>query len=102
VTVHSDAGDGRAHRVALTVYVLSADRVRRTTSALHFRRAGTRRATLRLSRRARRLLAGRAFVAVTVTAQQRVGRGLRATDAGFSGATVTFGRPPTAGSRSPR
>jgi hypothetical protein len=99
VTLRSDAGDGRAHQVDLDTLVARRRKFRIGPSrVVRFRKAGTRTVTLRLSRRARRVLAGRAFAYLTVTAQQRVGRGLRLTDGAFSGGYLTFGHRP----RSPR
>jgi hypothetical protein len=93
VRIHSDAGDGRAHRVGLVVYVLGRKFVRWPHAALRFPHAGTQRLTLRLPRRVRRALSGGKLAGLDVTAQQRVGRGSRATDGGFAGAVLTFGHP---------
>jgi hypothetical protein len=99
VTVRSDAGDGRAHDVVLSSLIGRSRRLALGPSrVLRFPRAGTRGATLRLPRRVRRLLAGRAFAYVTVTARQQVGRGEDATSGAFSGADLRFGHLP----RSPR
>jgi hypothetical protein len=97
--LRSDAGDGRAHEVVLATLIGRGRRLAVGPSrVVRFRSAGSRRVTLRLPRRARGLLAGRARADVTVTAQQRVGRGIRVTDDAFSGGYLTFGHRP----RSPR
>lgn len=92
VTLRSDAGDGRAHRVRASVQVLSGPTLVRGSSArvLRFRRAGSRSFTLRLPRRAAAALAGRAEVNVYVGAEQRVGSGIRAGDGAVAGDGLRF------------
>jgi hypothetical protein len=64
--------------------------VHAATRLVRFPRAGSRRVTLRLSARGRRFL-GRRPAAIAVSVQQRVGRGVRATDGGYTSAYRRFG-----------
>jgi hypothetical protein len=89
VTVHSDAGDGRAHRLRLKVYVYTRRREHDAPQrAVSLPGAGTRHLRLELPRGAGALLAGRARVFIGVTAEQRVGSGSRATSGAFAGAVL--------------
>jgi hypothetical protein len=91
VALRSDAGDGRAHRLRVRVQVLSGrTQVASSARVLRLRRAGSRGLTLRLPRRAARVLAGRAQVSVFVTAQQRIGAGTRTADGAFAGYGLSF------------
>jgi hypothetical protein len=91
VSVRSDAGDGRAHRVRVYVLVAAGRRVRHGAArTLAFPRAERRRVTLPLPRGAERLLRARGKAYLTVVAEQRVGSGVRATLGGSGGAVLRF------------
>jgi hypothetical protein len=91
VTLRSDAGDGQAHHVRLRAEVDTRTTERggpqRVIALAH---ADTRRLTLHLSRRGRELLARSSAVSVIVTAQQRIGSGVRATSGAFAADVLTL------------
>jgi hypothetical protein len=86
VTVHSNAGDGRAHRLKVSLYTLAGRTYAGGRSQeVSLRSTGTVRVTLRLPRRAAALLAGDREIHLSVTAQQRIGSGPYVTSGAYAG-----------------
>jgi FG-GAP-like repeat len=91
VSLRSDAGDGRAHRVRLRVVVDSGQTEREgAPRTVSFPRAGGKRLTLRFPHAGARLLDGRRTVYVYVTAQQTFGAGVRTSRGAFGADGLTL------------
>ncbi len=93
VRVRSNAGDDRPHRLVVELSVAgekgAVDAPRRT---FRLSGTGTRRFTLRIPPRAVELLRGTQLAGLSVTAEQRVGTGIRATTGGYGGDGMLFRR----------
>lgn len=93
VTVRSDAGDDRPHRLKLGLFVGTERReVESGPRVVRLRGTATRRLTFRLSRRALAVLRESGAAGLAVIAEQTVGTGIRATRGGFTSDGLAFRR----------
>ena len=88
VSIRSDAGDGRAHRVRVRVDMFQRPQrlVRSAYTTVRLRQAGRAHVTVRLPRRALALLRRTGQVTLGVEAEQRVGRDARTSSGASAGA----------------